>query len=363
MSAPTNGGATPRAGQQERPAGPAAPGRVRPGPAAGRRAGHRGGAGRRPGPRRAADPLPGRAAPARPAPQLHPQRQVQGPAAPGGRRDGPGLPLRARRHAPPRGGQAAPARPGRRPRRRGALPPRGPGGRPAAPPQHRHRPRRRPGRRPPLPGDGVRRRPHPAPAGQGARAAAAAPRPPTTSARRRWGCSTPTSTAWSTATSSRSNLLVDRAGTVKVLDLGLARFFHDEADDLSRRHEQSPLGTTDYMAPEQARGQPRRRRPRRHLQPGGDVLLPARRPEPASTAGPPMEKILCAPDPAAPADPRSPAGGARGDGGGPRADDGQGPGAALPDRRRGRRGPGALGSVARRRPGATQETALPPGGP
>jgi serine/threonine protein kinase len=48
------------------------------------------------------------------------------------------------------------------------------------------------------------------------------------------------------------NLVVDRAGTVKVLDLGLARFFHDETDDLSRRHEQGPLGTMDYMAPEQA---------------------------------------------------------------------------------------------------------------
>ena len=48
------------------------------------------------------------------------------------------------------------------------------------------------------------------------------------------------------------NLLVDRTGTVKVLDLGLARFFHDDADDLSRRNDSSPLGTTDYMAPEQA---------------------------------------------------------------------------------------------------------------
>jgi serine/threonine protein kinase len=48
------------------------------------------------------------------------------------------------------------------------------------------------------------------------------------------------------------NLVVDRGGTVKVLDLGLARFFHDESDDLSRRQESSPLGTTDYMAPEQA---------------------------------------------------------------------------------------------------------------
>ncbi|HZY84319.1 MAG TPA: spherulation-specific family 4 protein [Gemmataceae bacterium] len=49
-----------------------------------------------------------------------------------------------------------------------------------------------------------------------------------------------------------SNLLLDRTGTVKVLDLGLARFFHDEPDDLSRRHADSPVGTMDYMAPEQA---------------------------------------------------------------------------------------------------------------
>jgi serine/threonine protein kinase len=50
-----------------------------------------------------------------------------------------------------------------------------------------------------------------------------------------------------------SNLVLDRAGTVKVLDLGLARFFHDASDDLSRRHAESPVGTLDYMAPEQAR--------------------------------------------------------------------------------------------------------------
>jgi serine/threonine protein kinase len=49
-----------------------------------------------------------------------------------------------------------------------------------------------------------------------------------------------------------SNLLLDRAGTVKILDMGLARFFHDESDDLSKRQFDSPLGTTDYMAPEQA---------------------------------------------------------------------------------------------------------------
>ncbi len=49
-----------------------------------------------------------------------------------------------------------------------------------------------------------------------------------------------------------SNLLLDRTGTVKVLDLGLARFFRDERDDLTRNHGHGPLGTTDYMAPEQA---------------------------------------------------------------------------------------------------------------
>src|SRR5262249_50322763 len=50
-----------------------------------------------------------------------------------------------------------------------------------------------------------------------------------------------------------SNLLLDRSGAVKILDLGLARFFHDQSDDLSRRHAESPVGTMDYMAPEQAR--------------------------------------------------------------------------------------------------------------
>jgi serine/threonine protein kinase len=49
-----------------------------------------------------------------------------------------------------------------------------------------------------------------------------------------------------------SNLLLDRTGCVKILDLGLARFFRDETDDLSRRHAESPVGTLDYMAPEQA---------------------------------------------------------------------------------------------------------------
>ncbi|MBY0526777.1 MAG: protein kinase [Gemmataceae bacterium] len=48
------------------------------------------------------------------------------------------------------------------------------------------------------------------------------------------------------------NLLVDRTGTMKVLDMGLARFFHDEEDILTKKYDESVLGTADYLAPEQA---------------------------------------------------------------------------------------------------------------
>jgi serine/threonine protein kinase len=50
-----------------------------------------------------------------------------------------------------------------------------------------------------------------------------------------------------------ANLIVDRAGTVKVLDMGLARFFHDEADTITRQYDaRNVLGTADFLAPEQA---------------------------------------------------------------------------------------------------------------
>jgi serine/threonine protein kinase len=48
------------------------------------------------------------------------------------------------------------------------------------------------------------------------------------------------------------NILVDRTGTVKVLDMGLARFFHDEEDILTKKYDENVLGTADYLAPEQA---------------------------------------------------------------------------------------------------------------
>ena len=50
------------------------------------------------------------------------------------------------------------------------------------------------------------------------------------------------------------NLLVDRNGVVRILDLGLARFFLvDEGEEaLTLRHDERVLGTADYLAPEQA---------------------------------------------------------------------------------------------------------------
>ncbi|VTR98649.1 serine/threonine protein kinase [Tuwongella immobilis] len=47
------------------------------------------------------------------------------------------------------------------------------------------------------------------------------------------------------------NLLIDRAGVMKILDMGLARFFHDEEDIITKRYDENVLGTADYLAPEQ----------------------------------------------------------------------------------------------------------------
>jgi serine/threonine-protein kinase len=50
-----------------------------------------------------------------------------------------------------------------------------------------------------------------------------------------------------------ANLLVDAKGTVKILDLGLARFFDDRLDaSLTKAYNESLLGTADYLSPEQA---------------------------------------------------------------------------------------------------------------
>src|SRR4051794_10878992 len=53
------------------------------------------------------------------------------------------------------------------------------------------------------------------------------------------------------------NLLLDRTGTLKVLDLGLARFFEAGKESVTERFDEKNaiLGTADYLAPEQARGE------------------------------------------------------------------------------------------------------------
>jgi serine/threonine protein kinase len=48
------------------------------------------------------------------------------------------------------------------------------------------------------------------------------------------------------------NILVDRSGIVKVLDMGLALFFHDRDDNITKRFDENVLGTADYLSPEQA---------------------------------------------------------------------------------------------------------------
>jgi serine/threonine protein kinase len=51
------------------------------------------------------------------------------------------------------------------------------------------------------------------------------------------------------------NLLVDRVGTVKILDLGLARILEARKDNLTEKYDDGgTLGTADYLAPEQALG-------------------------------------------------------------------------------------------------------------
>lgn len=49
-----------------------------------------------------------------------------------------------------------------------------------------------------------------------------------------------------------ANLLVNKAGVVKILDMGLARFTDESQGSLTMAYDQKMIGTVDYLAPEQA---------------------------------------------------------------------------------------------------------------
>jgi serine/threonine protein kinase len=50
-----------------------------------------------------------------------------------------------------------------------------------------------------------------------------------------------------------ANIMLERNGTIRVLDLGLARFYHDNTDLLTIQFDdRNVLGTADYVSPEQA---------------------------------------------------------------------------------------------------------------
>ena len=75
--------------------------------------------------------------------------------------------------------------------------------------------------------------------------------------------------------------MLDRDGTVKLLDLGLARFTEDPARNqgiTDRYDKHIVIGTVDFMAPEQAFETRRRGRPVGHLRPRLHAVLPAHRP-------------------------------------------------------------------------------------
>ncbi len=71
------------------------------------------------------------------------------------------------------------------------------------------------------------------------------------------------------------NILLDREGTIKVLDMGLARLESAGADETDLTNTGQIMGTIDYMAPEQALNPKLRRRPVGHLRIGDNALLSA----------------------------------------------------------------------------------------
>ena len=139
------------------------------------------------------------------------------------------------------------------------------------------------------------------------------------------------------------NILIDRRGMAKILDMGLARFFNDQTDKLTMKYDDKiVLGTADYVAPEQVANS-------HAVDIRADIyglgatfyfLLAGHPPFPNGTVS---QKLLWHRTKEPTPDPADPPGRAGRLGGGRRADDGEGPEGPVPDLRRS--GPGT-GSVA-----------------
>ena len=61
---------------------------------------------------------------------------------------------------------------------------------------------------------------------------------------------------------------------MKILDLGLARFFNDDQDLITKQYDETVLGTADYLARAGDR-QPYCRWPGGHYSLGRDILFPS----------------------------------------------------------------------------------------
>ena len=273
---------------------------------------------------------------------LH-HRQVQGAGTPRLRRHGQRLPVRAQAHAPPRRRQGAAHRQGRRPRRRWSA---------------------------------STARPAPSPPSTIPTSSA-----PTTSTRTTSCTSSSWSTwtapacrtssrrhgpmdvtraahyirqaalglqhaherpAWSTATSSRATSSSIAPASSRSSTWAWPASSTTRRTILTKKYDENVLGTADYLRPGAGPRQPRRRYPRRHLQPGRHVLLLPDRPHAVRRRDGGPEADL-APDEGAAAHPRPPARDAPGAGGRRGEDDGQAGRGALPEAGRGVRGPRPLG--------------------
>ena len=110
------------------------------------------------------------------------------------------------------------------------------------------------------------------------------------------------------------NVLVDRKGTARILDMGLARFYKDHTDQLTVKYDDKiVLGTADYVAPEQVANSHSVDIRADIYGLGATLLLPPGR-APAVPQRHGVAEAAVAPDQGADADPADPPGGAGGAG-------------------------------------------------